>query len=238
MPAAAEHYPKPPPTSQPAGYPPAALAPTHISRGRLPLAAVDDRSLLNDLIGASAASAIGNTSVAELLEAGPDQLALLGVKPAARRRLLAGAELARRFQPAVTPPRPVGSARDLLPHLKALRVARSEALGVLSLDVRCGLLGGLAVVAEGGLMHVAVAAREVYAPALELRAAAIVLAHNHPAGIAEPSPEDIAFTRLMGRAGMILGVRLLDHVVVARRGYFSFREAGLWDGGSASSPTQ
>ena len=238
MPAAAEHYPKPPPTSPPAGYAPAALAPTPIPRGRLPLAAADDRSLLNDLLGASAVSAIRNTSVAELLEASPDQLARLGVKPAARRRLLAGAELARRFQPAVTPPRPVRSARDLLPHLKALRAARSEALGVLSLDVRCALLGGLAVVAEGGLMHVAVAAREVYAPALELRAAAIVLAHNHPTGIAEPSPEDIAFTRLMGRAGMILGVRLLDHVVVARRGYFSFREAGLWDGGSASSPAQ
>lgn len=238
MPAAAEHYPKPPPTSPPAGYAPAALAPTRMTRGRLPLAAVDDRSLLNDLLGTSAVSAIRDTSVAELLEASPDQLARLGVKPAARRRLLAGAELARRFQPAVTPPRPVLSARDLLPHLKALRAARSEALGVLSLDVRCGLLGGLAVVAEGGLMHVAVAAREVYAPALELRAAAIVLAHNHPTGIAEPSPEDIAFTRLMGRAGMILGVRLLDHVVVARRAYFSFREAGLWDGGSASSPAQ
>ena len=238
MPAAAEHYPKPPPTSPPAGHAPAALAPAPITRGHLPLAAADDRSLLNDLLGASAVSAIRSTSVAELLEASPDQLARLGVKPAARRRLLAGAELARRFQPAVTPPRPVRSARDLLPHLTALRAARSEALGVLSLDVRCGLLGGLAVVAEGGLMHVAVAAREVYAPALELHAAAIVLAHNHPTGIAEPSSEDIAFTRLMGRAGMILGVRLLDHVVVARRGYFSFREAGLWDGGSACSTAQ
>src|SRR5262249_34723842 len=127
MPAAAEHYPKPPRTSPPAGYASAALAPAPITRGHLPLAAADDRSLLNDLLGASAVSAIRNTSVAELLEASPDQLARLGVKPAARRRLLAGAELARRFQPAVTPLRPVRSARDLLPHLRALRAARSAA---------------------------------------------------------------------------------------------------------------
>ena len=228
MPAAAEHRAKPPQTPCNAGHQPAAHAATPF-RGRPPLAAVDDRSLIHDLVGHLAALAIGDTPVGVLLEASPDQLTRLGLKPAARRRLLASAELARRFQPAVKPSGPVRTARDLLPHLAVLRAGRTEALGVLTLDVRCCVLGGLAVVAEGGLMHVAVAAREVYGPALERRAAAIVIAHNHQSGVAEPSAEDVSFTQLMGRAGIILGVRLLDHMIVARRGYFSFREAGLWD---------
>ncbi len=228
MPAAAEHRHEPPQTPPRTGQPTAALAP-FISEGHSPLSAVDDRSLLADLIGPAGALAVRSTPVAELLEAGAGQMAELGLKPAFRRRLLAAAELARRYQPAVRPAPPVRCARDLLPHLAPLRVGRTEALGVLALDARCGLLGGLVLVAEGGLMHVTVAPREVYAPALERGAAAIVIAHNHPTGVAEPSPEDIAFTRLMGRAGKILGVRLLDHLVVTRRGYLSFREAGLWD---------
>lgn len=233
MPAAAEHWAKPPQTPSHTGHSSAARAATTFS-GRPPLAAADDRSLIADLVGAVAATAIMDTPVDVLLEASSNQLARLGLKPAARRRLLAGAELARRFQPAVNPSGPVRTARDLLPHLTTLRTARTEALGVLTLDVRCCLLGDLALIAEGGLMHVSVAAREVYAPALERCAAAIVIAHNHPSGIAEPSAEDVSFTQLMGRAGMILGVRLLDHVVVARRAYFSFREAGLWDADGAA----
>lgn len=233
MPAAAEHCTRAPQTPSHARHSSAATAATPFS-GRPPLAAVDDRSLIDHLVGPLAATAIRDTPVHVLLEASPDQLERLGLKPAARRRLLAGAELARRFQPAVKPSRPVRTARDLLPHLTMLRTARTETLGVLTLDVRCCLLGDLALVAEGALMHVAVAAREVYAPALERCAAAIVIAHNHPSGIAEPSAEDVSFTQLMGRAGMILGVRLLDHMVVARRGYFSFREAGLWDADGAA----
>lgn len=229
MPAAAEHSDKSHRTPSHADH--SSAAPV---RGRLPLAAVDDHSLIDQLVGPNAPATVRDTPVDVLLEASPDQLAQLGLKPAARRRLLAGAELARRFQPAVKPPGPVRTARDLLPHLSTLRTARTEALGVLTLDVRCCLLGELALVAEGGLMHVAVAAREVYAPALERCAAAIVIAHNHPSGIPEPSAEDVSFTQLMGRAGMILGVRLLDHMVVARRGYFSFREAGLWDANGAA----
>ena len=233
MPAAAEHWAKAPQTPSHTGHSSAARAATTIS-GRPPLAAADDRSLIADLVGPVAAAAIRDTPADVLLEASSDQLARLGLKPAARRRLLAGAELARRFQPAVNPSGPVRTARDLLPHLTTLRTARTEALGVLTLDVRCCLLVDLALVAEGGLMHVSVAAREVYAPALERCAAAIVIAHNHPSGIAEPSAEDVSFTQVMGRAGAILGVRLLDHMIVARRGYFSFREAGLWDADGAA----
>lgn len=227
MPAAAETSPHLP-LQRTARRSTAALAAT-LASGLLPHTAVDDRALITDLIGPAHAAMVSETLVGELLEASGEHLAGLGLKPAARRRLLAASELARRFQPAMKPPPPLRTARDLLPHLAGMRRARTETLGVLSLDAHCCLVGGLALVAEGGLMHVAVAAREVYAPALERCAAAIVMAHNHPSGSLEPSSEDVAFTRVMGRAGAILGIRLLDHLVVARRGYLSLREAGLWE---------
>lgn len=225
MPAAVKH--RPTPQSTPSSRPPtpAAAAPSYC--GRPPHHAADDRSLLVELIGARAAFRVRAMPVAQLLEASPEQLAELGLGPATRRRLLAGAELARRFQPAPRIPRPLRTPRDCLPHLTSLRAAPSEVLAVLALDANLGLLGDPARVAEGALMHVAVAAREVFAPALDRRAAAIVLAHNHPSGALEPSPEDVEFTRHMARAGALLGIHLLDHLVLVRRGYFSFAEAGL-----------
>lgn len=225
MPAAVEHCPTPQPTSSSRPVAPAVAAPPF--GGRSPQPAVDDRSLLVQLIGARAASRVRAIPVVQLLEASPAQLAELGLGPATRRRLLAGAELARRFQPATRPPRPLQTPRDCLPHLNSLRAAPSEVLAVLPLDANLGLIGDPARVAEGALMHVGVAAREVFAPAVNRRAAAIVLAHNHPSGAPEPSPEDVEFTRQMARAGALLGIRLLDHLVLARRGYFSFAEAGL-----------
>ena len=205
------------------------------------LHAADDRSLLGDLIGPAAAGRVAQVPVAVLLDAGAGQLAGLGLGPAAQRRLLAAAELARRFQPAARlPTGPHERPQHFLPHLTHLRAARVEMLGVLPLDARLGLLGGLCTVASGALMHVSVLAREVFAPAIERRAAAIVLAHNHPSGDPGPSPEDRVFTELMARAGAVLGIQVVDHLVVTRRAYFSFAEANLLrgPGGLASPPSR
>lgn len=192
------------------------------------LHAADDRLLLSELVGPAVARRVAQVPVAALLDADAAELAGLGVHPAARRRLLAAAELARRFQPAARAAvGPHERPQHFLPHLAALRSASVEVLGVLALDSRLGLIGGLCPVAGGALTHVAVTAREVFAPAIRRRAAAIVLAHNHPSGEPEPSPEDRAFTQLMTRAGALLGIQVLDHLVVARRSYFSFAEAGL-----------
>src|SRR5215472_6491303 len=165
-------------------------------------ATADDRRLLAEVIGTAAATRVGRVPVAALLDAGVGELEALGLGPSARRRLLAAAELARRFQPAAAaPPGSCERPQHFLPHLEPLRTARVEVLGVLTLDARLGLVGGLCQVASGGVMHVAVTAREVFAPAIDRRAVAIVLAHNHPSGDPDPSAEDRAFTRLMSRAG-------------------------------------
>ena len=226
MPAAADpRLPVSPPAGP--GCPAAALAPRPSPGTDPPGEAPDDHGLLADLIGSRASALVSTVAVADLLEATPESLAALGLSKAARRRLLAGAELARRFQPAAHRATPCLTPRQVLPHLEPIRGAATEVLAVLALDAALAPLGGLTRVAEGGLMHVCVAAREVYAPALERRAAAIVLAHNHPSGVPAPSDEDRAFTRHMSQAGALLGIQLLDHLVVARRAYFSFAEAGL-----------
>ena len=69
------------------------------------------------------------------------------------------------------------------------------------------------IVSVGTLNASLVHPREVFAPALEVRAASLILAHNHPSGDATPSEEDHAITRRLRECGTLLGIELLDHVV-------------------------
>jgi DNA repair protein RadC len=58
-------------------------------------------------------------------------------------------------------------------------------------------------------------------------AASVVLAHNHPSGDPEPSEDDITITKRLIEAGKILGVEVIDHIIVGKNGFFSFKEKGL-----------
>ena len=79
-----------------------------------------------------------------------------------------------------------------------------------------------------GLMNKTIAhPREVFAPAISKRAAAIALAHNHPSGNIEPSNDDKEETVRLNEAGQILGIKLLDHIVFSYDRFYSFLEHGL-----------
>jgi DNA repair protein RadC len=69
--------------------------------------------------------------------------------------------------------------------------------------------------------------REVFADAIADRAAGVIFAHNHPSGDFQPSEADLHMHEQLTDAGKILGLRVLDHVIVTRKGYYSFQEAGL-----------
>jgi DNA repair protein RadC len=69
--------------------------------------------------------------------------------------------------------------------------------------------------------------REVFADVIADRAAAVIFAHNHPSGDLQPSNADSKTQEQLEQAAKILGIRVLDHVIVTRKGYFSFQESGL-----------
>lgn len=69
--------------------------------------------------------------------------------------------------------------------------------------------------------------REVFSPAVERKAAAVIVVHNHPSDDCRPSPEDKEMTQRLAQAGRLLGIDLVDHVLVTGSDYFSFRENGL-----------
>jgi len=68
--------------------------------------------------------------------------------------------------------------------------------------------------------------REIFKTALQESAAALILVHNHPSGDPAPSDEDIAITKNVVKAGELLGIEVLDHVIVTQHGHFSFAESG------------
>lgn len=150
-----------------------------------------------------------------------------GISPAAALRLRAAVELGRRAlaacPPAAEPLRGGAEVYALLqPRLAGLSC---ESFHALYLDAK-GRLAHERTVSVGTLTSSLVHPREVFAPAVALRAAAVIVAHNHPSGDPEPSAEDRATTRRLQRAGGLLGIEVLDHVVVARGGYVSFLERG------------
>jgi DNA repair protein RadC len=88
---------------------------------------------------------------------------------------------------------------------------------------------GLHVVSEGSLNQSIVHPRETFKAAILANAAAVILAHNHPSGDTAPSREDREITRRLKEAGDLLGIKVLDHVIVATDtgNYLSFTESGL-----------
>lgn len=77
-----------------------------------------------------------------------------------------------------------------------------------------------------GLVNVSlIGAREVYMRALLIGACSIFVCHNHPSGDPSPSKEDITVTEKLKKAGEMIGVMLLDHIIIADGGYYSFRES-------------
>ncbi len=102
-----------------------------------------------------------------------------------------------------------------------------ELFFVLLLDGRNRLLGELRI-SEGTLTAALVHPREVFAPAIRLSAAALVLVHNHPSGDPTPSAEDTALTERLRRAGDVIGIRVVDHVVVGQGRFVSMSETGRW----------
>lgn len=168
-------------------------------------------------------------SLRALLAADHNRLcAIRGLGDAKYCQLQAALEIARRFFAETLPPgtsltRP-DQARELL--LARLRDRPHEVFACLFLDNRHRLLH-YSELFRGTIDGAAVHPREVVREALECGAACVILAHNHPSGVAEPSAADQAITRRLREALNLVDIRVLDHIVVGDGETVSFADRGL-----------
>lgn len=129
-----------------------------------------------------------------------------------------------------TPAQIVSYLRERIP-TSARYNQDTENLILLCLNARLRPIG-FEVISNGTLDSLMVHPREVFKPAIVLGAAKIVMAHNHPSGDPTPSAADIKVTRDLVRAGELLQIELMDHVVIGHpdfpggKGYSSLRELG------------
>lgn len=97
---------------------------------------------------------------------------------------------------------------------------------VVFLDAR-NHVSGAQTVSVGSLNSSIVHPREVFRLAIEHGAASIILGHNHPSGDTTPSSDDIQLTTRLAKAGELLGIAVMDHVIIGSEGYLSFKERGI-----------
>ena len=170
-----------------------------------------------------------NKSINEIIESDVDnkQLTLAGILeyiPVYHVELICDRQL------KVEQRRSVHNSEDVVAILKDdLMKADRERLVSLMLNSKNFVIG-IEIVSVGGLASSVGAPREVYKTAIINSSASIILCHNHPSGDPTPSRDDILFTQRISKSGEILGIKLLDHVIIAEFGSYSFRNSGMLTG--------
>ncbi len=195
---------------------------------------LSDQALLSVLLGESAASGVGRlfaheSSPAALWRVGADELVGLdGVGPVAAARVLACLEVSRRVslpqqqRPVISTPEDVAALCE-----PRLRGRDREHFWTLALNTKNRLIK-IIEVSVGSLNASIVHPRELFKDAVKVSAASVVVVHNHPSGDPTPSGADIQLTRRLVKAGDVLGVEVLDHVVIGEAGsHASLRDMGL-----------
>ena len=136
-------------------------------------------------------------------------------------QIVACAELGRRFfQKSNGRAAIIRTAKDVFDYVRDMRELSKEHLRGIYVNAHHRVIHD-EVISIGTLNANIIHPREVFKPALEYSAAAIVLVHNHPSGITKPSEADIEVTKQLVEAGRILGVDLLDHVIVTKNKFVS-----------------
>jgi DNA repair protein RadC len=201
-------------------------------------AALSDAELLAVLLGSGVrgkdAIALGRELLAGAGSLGallgrPDRsVRAVGLGPAKRARIAAALELARRSLAEQLAERPsLGNPRDSGDFLSArLRHLPYEVFGCLYLDNRHRVLA-FEELFRGTVNGASVHPREVVRACLQHNACAVIFAHNHPSGMAEPSAADRAITRELRQALQLVDVRVLDHLVIGAGAPVSMAQRGL-----------
>jgi DNA repair protein RadC len=167
-------------------------------------------------------SAMSNASVAELC-------GVRGVGPAKACEIKAAFELGRRRMEKADGPlhrQQFRCSEDVAKvYMSRFAGKKREQFQVIMLDRKNRLMRD-EMVSQGSLDASVVHPREVFNIAIRDSAAAIICVHNHPSGDPQPSPEDRALTRRLVDAGETIGIPVLDHIIVGRNDYVSFKDEG------------
>lgn len=192
-------------------------------------AGLHDAELLALLIGippTAAGQLLLNTPSADLL-AQPLNTLSNTLTPQRAARLHAGLELSRRVLDKGLGTAPVlSSPTDALPLLTEFGQAKREHFVCLYLNAR-NQVTHREVVSVGSLSASIVHPREVFLPAIQHSAASLLMAHNHPSGDVSPSQDDLALTKRLVEAGVLMGIDVLDHLIISADTFLSFRQKGL-----------
>lgn len=150
-----------------------------------------------------------------------------GVGEVKALEIVAAIELGRRAVAFGEGYRPkISNPEDVFNYCAELRYATQEHLRTLLLDTKNQVLK-MCKVTTGTLDSSLVHPREVYKDAIVNSAASIIVVHNHPSGDPTPSPEDKLVTERLAKAGEILGIKLLDHIIIGASRYVSLKECGV-----------
>ena len=154
--------------------------------------------------------------------------AIKGLGEAKAVRLKAALELAKRLAILSPEQRPQVTAPDDVANLLQIEMAvlEQEQLRVVLLDTKHRVLA-VRTVYQGSVNQAQVRLAEVFRDAIRHNAVAVVAVHNHPSGDPTPSAADVALTAELARAGRLLDVELLDHLIIGHAGWNSLRRLGL-----------
>ncbi len=195
--------------------------------------ALSDQELLTILIGSGNRGRSVRTIAKELLElldkkplaTNEDLMAISGLGLAKATLIGAALELGRRKLPAKK--RQISTPSDIYPLIRHYATRMQEHFLSICLNGAHEVLS-VNVCSIGLVNRTIVHPREVFTEAVRQRSTAILVAHNHPSGNLEPSPEDKDVTRRLKQAGDILGIKVLDHLIFSEDGYLSMLEGSLF----------
>lgn len=148
-----------------------------------------------------------------------------GLGPAKASVIIASLELGRRLSSFGC--RRYGTPADIFNYVRHYGDRKQEHFICIQLNGALEILAA-DVITVGLINKTLVHPREVFAPAIQNRATSIVLAHNHPSGNIDPSPDDLDMTEHLIKAGRILGIQVSDHIIFSQSDFFSMAEAGLF----------
>ena len=168
-------------------------------------------------------------SYEELLEIEVDELVKIdGIKAAKATKIVASLQLGKRINEKVIKRKikTITSSTDVYDYIKdKLRFKKKEHFVIILLDSK-NVIISTDTISVGDLSSTIVNPREVFKPAIKKSAKSVILIHNHPSGNPAPSMEDYHITKRLKEAGDILDIGVLDHIIIGRDVFYSFKKEG------------